>query len=479
MLFPFAAFRARNRALPALRSLASVKRQLPQPWGIRRYVGEATAPPRTRLEKHILDSIKATGPISFSTYMQVCLSDPTYGYYMNPENHVFGPHGDFITSPEISQVFGELVAVWFLTQWRLAGMPSAVRLVELGPGRGTLMSDIVRVISLITSGMKGTQIKEIHLVETSEAMRKVQEEKIGSFAEKAGCRLHWHNDVDTIEPSNTFSMVVAHEFFDALPFYLLQKAEKNTWHEVMVASALDPIKDPRPHSEPEPTNETSLALADPELVYPRFRRVLSPEATPASIGASRLSPRYADLPVGSFLEVSPWSHYKARKLAALVGTSIMSAESGETMPPTGGGCGLIIDYGDATAFGDSFRVSDSPPLNAFQGHKIVDVFHQPGESDVTTNVDFALLKEAMGDAVRTLGPISQAEFLSKMGIEVRVAELVRKAQNEERRDAILNAANRLVDPAGMGKEYKVMGFTSIHGVDPLQEMYPFATEVNS
>jgi len=238
----------------------------------------------------------------------------------------------------------------------------------------------------------------------------------------------------------------------------------------MIASALDPITDTRPHSESAEIGDTPATPAAPKSVYPRFRRVLSPDPTPATIGASRLSPRYSDLPTGSFIEVSPWAHYKARKLSTLLGVPSSSAGSEDTTSPTGGGCGLIVDYGDAKVFGDSFR--------AFKDHNVVDVFHQPGKSDLTTNVDFSLLKEAMRASVTTLGPISQADFLTKMGITVRVAELARQAKTQKRRSAILEAANRLVDPMGMGKEYKVMGFTSFRDIYSVEETYPFDRNID-
>jgi NADH dehydrogenase [ubiquinone] 1 alpha subcomplex assembly factor 7 len=115
----------------------------------------------------LTSNTKATGPISFATYMQLCLSHPTEGYYMNPTNPVFGARGDFITSPEISQVFGEvrrtvvsfeilegnehpvrviqLIGLWLLSQWMNAGRSPGFRLIELGPGRGTLIADFLHV----------------------------------------------------------------------------------------------------------------------------------------------------------------------------------------------------------------------------------------------------------------------------------------------------------------------------------------------
>lgn len=116
----------------------------------------------TRLLVVSLNVTKATGPMPVARYMQLCLSHPTEGYYM--KRQVFGSQGDFITSPEISQVFGEvnsalyltefsltttyfnqLLAIWLLTQWIAKGKPASTRLVELGPGRGTLMADVLRV----------------------------------------------------------------------------------------------------------------------------------------------------------------------------------------------------------------------------------------------------------------------------------------------------------------------------------------------
>ncbi|KAF8646184.1 hypothetical protein AX16_007328 [Volvariella volvacea WC 439] len=175
----------------------------------------------TKVEKLLLDGIKATGPIPFSTYMNLCLSHPVHGYYMSSSNAVFGSKGDFITSPEISQVFGELVGIWLISQWLNAGSPSGIRLVELGPGRGTLMEDILRAFSQL-SATKG-QLKRVHLIETSQTLREVQRTKLGPIATNLGFELDWHDHMDEIPSSpDLYTLLVAHEFFDALPFHLLQ-----------------------------------------------------------------------------------------------------------------------------------------------------------------------------------------------------------------------------------------------------------------
>ncbi|KAG6879613.1 hypothetical protein C0992_000641 [Termitomyces sp. T32_za158] len=292
--------------------------------------------------------------------MQTCLTFPNLGYYTNPENSVFGARGDFITSPEISQVFGEVVS---------------------------------RTALKANNGEKPVQLKEISLVEASPAMRAIQEEKLRDFASRVGCELNWHDTLSSVNRSDAFTMIVAHEFFDALPFYLLQKSQDG-WREVMVASTLDPIKDPRLRSDAD-VGTPLPPSTPPSHDGPLFQRVLSPTSNSMSRSVFNLSPHLAEiaatLPIGAFLEVSVESYFNAAALSQLIGRpkSLDELQVDNANPPlTGGGCGLIVDYGDNKAFGNSFR--------AFKGHKIVDVFHQPGKTDLTANVDFALLQQAMG-----------------------------------------------------------------------------------
>ncbi|KAK7006139.1 protein arginine methyltransferase NDUFAF7 [Favolaschia claudopus] len=382
------------------------------PWYRRCLSSSATASPIpptvTRIEKIILDGIKATGPIPFATYMQMCLSHPTHGYYMNPENPIFGAKGDFVTSPEISGVFGEILGVWLMAQWlEWSQSKKPIRLIELGPGRGTLMQDILRVASQFGKD----QLKSVHLVETSPTLRALQETRLAASAAKYGCTLQWHDSLDQIEPSEeAYTLVVAHEFFDALPFHVIEKSDAG-WHEILIA------------------------LAEDSEVYPRFRYVLSsPSAAASLLGSS--TPRFKDLPSGTRLEVSPASFKIMRKIGTLLAAP-------------GGGCGLIVDYGADKAFGQSFR--------AFKSHAIVDPFHTPGECDLTANVDFAYLKEATaGLVVPTHGPLTQADFLERMGLSMRIEALTR---DKAERDAqhIRMAAQRLVDLKGMGGEYQVLG----------------------
>ncbi|TBU50338.1 S-adenosyl-L-methionine-dependent methyltransferase [Dichomitus squalens] len=410
----------------------------------------------TEVEKILLDTIKATGPITFATYMQMCLSHPTAGYYMNHRNPVLGPQGDFITSPEISQVFGELLAVWLLSQWLSAGASRQIRFVELGPGRGTLMHDVLRVFSQYSFSRPA--VKEVHLVETSRPMRAAQEAKLGPIAQKNGWSLHWHDSVDDVTPdAEMFTLVLAHEFFDALPFHLLQKIEKG-WREVLIASGPDPAAGTILKSDGSPSLDVSTTRPLVSTAA-RFRQVLSPTPMPTSTLLGLSSPRFQKLPAGSRIEVSPAAFKISRKIGGLL----------HDKHPGGvrsAGSALIVDYGGSKVYGNSFR--------AFKNHKIVDIFHRPGECDLTVNVDFSYLAEAAADLATSHGPISQADFLLRMGMSARVSALQASAKDDYRKKQIQAAAERLVDRTGMGAQYQVMALTGKRTTEVEErEKWPF------
>ncbi len=169
--------------------------------------------------------IAADGPVSVHDYMEACLYDPEYGYYRRRE--ALGRGGDFITAPEISQVFGELIGLWAGESWRLMGQPGPIRLIELGPGRGTLMVDALRALRVLPAFLNNATI---HLVETSQALQAAQEAALAS----APCPIAWHETIEEVPAGAT--IVIANEFVDCLPvrqFVFDEAAE--TWRERMVA----------------------------------------------------------------------------------------------------------------------------------------------------------------------------------------------------------------------------------------------------
>jgi len=159
----------------------------------------------TPLEAILKQMILAGGPLRLDHYMGLCLSHPAHGYYM--QGDPFGARGDFVTAPEISQMFGELIGVWSVHVWQSMGAPRHLRLIELGPGRGTLMADLTRTARRLT-GLGSDEIS-VHLIEMSPALRQAQAARL------AGQNVAWHDGIDTVPDGP--AILIANEFFDALP----------------------------------------------------------------------------------------------------------------------------------------------------------------------------------------------------------------------------------------------------------------------
>lgn len=159
----------------------------------------------TALKAELIHLIRDDGPIPISRYMALCLGHPRHGYYMTRDP--FGVQGDFTTAPEISQMFGELIALWAANVWQAMGSPAAIRLIELGPGRGTLMADMLRVASGLPAFRAALSV---HLVETSPALRAAQGRTLAGKAEPV-----WHDTIATALDGPV--LVIANEFLDALP----------------------------------------------------------------------------------------------------------------------------------------------------------------------------------------------------------------------------------------------------------------------
>jgi SAM-dependent MidA family methyltransferase len=176
----------------------------------------------TPLGAEIAALIRETGPIGIDRYMALCLGHPVHGYYRTRDP--LGPRGDFTTAPEISQMFGELVGVWIASVWAAMGAPAPLRLVELGPGRGTLMADALRALRTVAP----TAAIDLHLVETSPVLRAAQE------ATLAAATPTWHADVASVPPGP--AIVVANEFFDCLPVRQFVRTARG-WCERLVGLA--------------------------------------------------------------------------------------------------------------------------------------------------------------------------------------------------------------------------------------------------
>lgn len=177
----------------------------------------------TPLASRLREIIAQDGPVTLARYMEICLGDPAHGYYMTRDP--LGARGDFTTSPEISQMFGELVGLWCAQVWQDFAAPSPVAVVELGPGRGTLMADAWRAWRVLPALREAAQL---HLVETSPVLRARQRE---TFARAGLPEPVWHATIDTL-PDGPM-IVIANEFFDALPIRAFER-RGGRWHERLV-----------------------------------------------------------------------------------------------------------------------------------------------------------------------------------------------------------------------------------------------------
>ncbi|XP_035206215.1 protein arginine methyltransferase NDUFAF7 homolog, mitochondrial-like isoform X2 [Stegodyphus dumicola] len=320
-----------------------------------------------KLLSYLRAKIEATGPISVADYMKEALAIPVTGYYMNRD--VFGRSGDFITSPEVSQIFGELIGVWFYNEWQKVGRPKPLQLVEFGPGRGTLADDILRTFSKVgTSGMDFS----IHLIEISPYLCHMQKSKLcyeenkyedlysKTFQTKYGFPVTWHPHLHTVPDS--FSFFLAHEFLDVLPVHKFQPSEK--------------------HDHVEISPEIGILLND---VCKRMKE--------------------------------------------------------------DGGITLIVDYGHYGEKTDTFR--------SFKNHKLHDPLEDPGEADLTVDVDFSYISKVAENKAVVIGPVTQRNFLSKMGIEIRLEQLMQGA-SVENQNSLKSGCDMLINPEQMGERFKFL-----------------------
>jgi NADH dehydrogenase [ubiquinone] 1 alpha subcomplex assembly factor 7 len=340
--------------------------------------------------------IERQGPITVADYMAAALGHPKYGYYMAKDP--FGVRGDFITAPEISQMFGELIGLWCVICWRRMEQPNEVHLVELGPGRGTLMGDALRAARAVPEFLEAIRL---HLVETSPALRSRQGERLGDYAPS------WHARLDSV-PDGPL-ILIANEFFDALPVRQFERTGKG-WVERLVH--LDPVSG-------EFRFTLATGAADIEASQP---------------GPLVDTPRQA-VPVGAIGEVSP----EGQALATEIGGRLARS----------GGVALIVDYGHAES-------APGETLQAVKGHKYHDVLADPGAADLTAHVDFAALAAAGARAgAATFGPVSQGEFLRRLGIDARTEALLESASVEQARD-VRSGLRRLVGSSEMGVLFKAL-----------------------
>lgn len=450
-------------------------------------------------------TIKLTGPIPLSAYMRQCLTHPDFGYYTtrDPLNL---KTGDFITSPEISSVFGEMIGIWFFNIWQTSKgktPPKNIRFIEFGPGKGTLIHDVLHTFNKFVTTVSDIKPKiEIVMIEASPFLRKEQQNLLcdttkefkkndagfDTSVTKWGNDIIWvdteksipkggsgkdgnGNNINADDDNRLVNYIIAHEFFDALPIKSFIRQEEG-WRELVVEHTpsvdtssqlkLETRQDPQTHfistsdglsrQEQEQQQEQKQKHEQEQLqeqLDTEFHLSISPKETPSSM-IPKISKRYKDLPVGTRIEICPDAELFIMKIAQLVSGNVDGSGDAASFKGQDEGAALVVDYGPSSEI----------PENTLRGiyqHKFVSPFYKPGEVDLSVDVDFQNLKNLTEAVCNVYGPIQQGDWLHNIGIGYRVDQLLKKnANDEEMQDKIYGAYRRLVDDDQMGKVYKFM-----------------------
>jgi NADH dehydrogenase [ubiquinone] 1 alpha subcomplex assembly factor 7 len=351
----------------------------------------------TRAAQDLAARIAATGAVSIAGFMEIALTGPG-GYYTRQDP--LGRGGDFITAPEISQMFGELLGLWCVDTWTRLGRPDPFNLVELGPGRGTLMADALRAARQAPDFLAALRL---HLVEVNAALIEAQRLAL------AGAAPHWHARLEAVPPGP--SIILANEFFDALPIHQFEMTASG-WRERAVVRSGGGFA-------------FALTAPGPALAL--------------------LAPAHLQAKPGEIVEICPAGLEIAAQIAGRL----------RQFP----GAALVIDYGPATS-------APGASLQAVKQHRFHDPLADVGAADLTAHVDFAALAGAAErQGARVFGPATQRDFLLALGIEARSRQL-QAAAAAPTADAIGAARDRLIGTGEMGILFKVLALAS-PGIDRL------------
>nr|XP_042904156.1 protein arginine methyltransferase NDUFAF7, mitochondrial isoform X2 [Parasteatoda tepidariorum] len=357
----------------------------------------------TKLVQQMKNRISGSGPISVAEYMKEVNINPMSGYYMHRD--VIGSSGT-VTSPELSQLFGDVIAEWCLNEWIKAGKPKPWYIVEIGPNRGDLADELLRAFS---QNDAAKDVVSLHLVEVSPHLSQLQELKLCGTVSvvkdvlefddsrrhlhlhtnqdkdelmykhnitKHGVPVSWYRNLEDVPEG--FSCIIAYELFDAFPIHKLQQDEGR-----------------------------------------------------------------------SSLEVSPESGVLVQEIAARIEKE--------------GGYSLLIDYGHDGTKTDTFR--------AFRRHALHEPLSEPGTADLTADVDFSYLKKMVQGKALTYGPVTQREFLTRMGIKAKFEKILASVKPEMHKE-LISSYDMLLSSEHMGEKFKFLSLFPADMADVLEKTPP-------
>ncbi len=347
--------------------------------------------------------IQEHGHINIAQFMEIAMYDYVNGYYIN--KLPVGKDADFITAPEVSQLFGEIIGINCVNVWMRMGMPSRFSLVELGPGKGTMMADILRAVKNVEGFKDGFNV---HLVERNKQLKEIQEETLKSY------KVQWHENILSL-PKDVPLIIVANEFFDCLPINQYIKIG-DSWHEQVIS------------------------------LMPKLEEFCFATIPALSHFSESLNIEHPNTRHGSRIEICYPAHNIIRQVA-----EIFKSTQGSL---------LIIDYG--YDIDPKLRKDYNGTLQAVKNHKYHPVLSDIGNVDLTAHVDFNALKQtALANFCNVSEILTQKEFLVKNGIILR-AEILKKKASSEQIIEIEAGLDRLTNDQQMGKLFKVMEIFSSH-----------------
>ncbi|WPY00216.1 SAM-dependent methyltransferase [Candidatus Trichorickettsia mobilis] len=357
------------------------------------------------IDSTIRDLIQRNGYITVEQMMHHVLAANPGSYYQ--QQAILGESGDFITAPEVSQIFGEIIGIWCVEQWYKLKCPTNISIVELGPGRGLLMRDLLRTVRLIPEFYNNVNIQ---LVEINQNFIKLQKENLSKF----DINIKWLPTIYEIEDSPT--LIIANEFFDALPIKQYIKL-KEDWYEIIL-------------------------IVDPHDGKIKFDKISMHKEL-----QSQLAQDHINAHDGAVIEESP----ESLAIIRFIGDHFKKHS----------GASLIIDYGYDIKLPQRNRSHYNSTLQAIKKHQYHPLLESLGEADLSAHVDFNALKNtAFAHELTIDGCISQAEFLIKYGILER-ADRLRNNLAIDEKHIIDKQVQRLIAPSQMGNLFKVLALSSL------------------
>nr|CRH07492.1 Conserved protein of unknown function [Candidatus Magnetococcus massalia] len=368
------------------------------------------------LQKLIEQADKQGGVIPYHQFMRIALYDPEHGYYMRPAPRL-GPEGDFVTAPEITSLFGELLTLQFIEVWQRLGMPESFKVVEVGAGSGKLAVDLLKTAQKFAPFAAAL---DYAILEKSLDFRKLQRESLAE-AQIEPQRCRWIEDDDALIAEGPMRGVLyGNEILDAFPVHWMEKQQQQ-WREI--------------GARWDGACWQEEGLLDGQQACIDYLQ------------------RFEPLPDGFRTEVCLDAQRWVKRMAENISAGVM----------------LFIDYGYTAKDYYQPGLPQGTLMAHYKHKRIMDPWLHPGEMDLTAHVDFsAMAQQGRQAGLETYGYTSQGWFLMGLGILQRLEQVMARSGDEQLIRQLKQSVARLVMPDAMGERFKVLAMgRGLRGAEPL------------